>query len=144
MRGTVVILIFVVGFIYVATQVGSMYIAKSNMEDFLAKEVYSVDDNVKDQVRRNVAAKAKELGIPIAADKIDVVYEDADTRLVSQRMVGQRINAEFKNKRAVIRFHYFASIVGFQVPQDISIQAVRQTSATLKTGKALQEALDSP
>ena len=143
MKSTIVIVVLLLLAAYAAVQVGSMYLAKSNLEEFVNQALDTVDDSSKDEVKGNIVAKAQKLGIVISAKNIEVVYEDADAQLVAQRLVGQRIAMQFKNKRVVISFHYVATVAGFQVDQPIRASKIRQISVQAPTNKDVQELLDS-
>ena len=143
MKSTIVIVVLLLLAAYAAVQVGSMYLAKSNLEEFVNQALDTVDDSSKDEVKGNIVAKAQKLGIAISAKNIEVVYEDADAQLVAQRLVGQRIAMQFKNKRVVISFHYVATVAGFQVDQPIRASKIRQISVQAPTNKDVQELLDS-
>ena len=103
MKSTIVVVVFLLVAVYAAAQVGSLYLAKSNLQEFADQTLFSVDDSAQEEVKQNLIAKAQKLGITLTASNIDVVYEDADTRLVSQRIVGKKVPIEFKNKRIIIR-----------------------------------------
>ena len=143
MKSTIVIVVLLLLAAYAAVQVGSMYLAKSNLEEFVNQALDTVDDSSKDEVKGNIVAKAQKLGIAILAKNIEVIYEDADTQLVAQRLVGQRIAVQFKNKRVVISFRYVATVAGFQVDQQIHASRIRQISVQAPTNKDVQELLDS-
>ena len=143
MKSTIVIVVLLLLAAYAAVQVGSMYLAKSDLEEFVNQALDTVDDSSKDEVKGNIVAKAQKLGIAISAKNIEVVYEDADAQLVAQRLVGQRIAAQYKNKRVVISFRYVAPAAGFQVNQQIRASKIRQISVQAPINKDVQELLDS-
>ena len=144
MKSTIVVVVLVVLAASAAVQVGSLYLAKGNLQEVVDQALYSVDDSSKDEVKGNIAAKALKLGIALSASQITIVYEDADARLIAQKLVGKKVPVEFKNKRVVIDLRYVASVVGFQVPQQIHASKIRQISAQAPPDKAVQELLDSP
>ena len=144
MRSTIVVVVLLLVVVYVAAQVGSMYLAKSNLQEFAEQTLFSVDDSAQDEVKHNLIAKAQRLGISVSASNIDVVYEDADTRLVSQRIVGKKVPIEFKNKRIIISCRYVATVAGFQINQQIHASTIKQVVVQATTDKAVQELLDSP
>ncbi len=144
MKSTIVVVVFLLVTVYAATQIGSMYLAKSNLQEFVEQTLFSVDDSAQEEVKHNIVAKAEKLGIPVSASDINVVYEDADTRLVSQRIVGKKIPIEFKNKRIIITCRYVATVAGFSVNQQIHASTIKQLVVRATTDKAAQELLDSP
>ena len=144
MKSTIVVVVLVVLAASAAVQVGSLYLAKGNLQEVVDQALYSVDDSSKDEVKGNIAAKALKLGIALSASQITIVYEDADARLIAQKLVGKKVPVEFKNKRVVIDLRYVASVVGFQVPQQTHASKIRQISAQAPPDKAVQELLDSP
>ena len=144
MKSTIVVVVFLLVAVYAAAQVGSLYLAKSNLQEFADQTLFSVDDSAQEEVKQNLIAKAQKLGITLTASNIDVVYEDADTRLVSQRIVGKKVPIEFKNKRIIIRCRYVATVAGFPVNQQIDASTIKQVVIQATTSKAVQELLDSP
>ena len=103
MKSTIVIVVLLLLAAYAAVQVGSMYLAKSDLEEFVNQALDTVDDSSKDEVKGNIVAKAQKLGIAISAKNIEVVYEDADAQLVAQRLVGQRPFARIAEPRSWLR-----------------------------------------
>ena len=144
MKSTIVVVVFLLVAVYAVAQIGSMYLAKSNLQEFVEQTLFSVDDSAQEEVKRNIVAKAQKLGITMSASDINVVYEDADTRLVSQRIVGKKIPIEFKNKRIIITCRYVATVAGFSVNQQIHASTIKQLVVRATTDKAAQELLDSP
>ena len=144
MRGTIFVVVFLLVAVYAAAQIGSAYLAKSNLQEFVEQTLFSVDDSAQDEVKHNILAKAQKLGITISASNIDVVYEDADTRLVSQRIVGKKVPLEFKNKRIIITCRYVATVAGFPLQQQVHASTIKQVVIQAAPDKAVQELLDSP
>ena len=61
MKSTIVVVVLVVLAASAAVQVGSLYLAKGNLQEVVDQALYSVDDSSKDEVKGNIAAKAPAL-----------------------------------------------------------------------------------
>lgn len=130
--------------IYLVAQFAMMFKAKSDIENRVEYRLDFVDGTSVASVKRDLVADAAKIGVELKTDNINIVYQDTEDRTYSQKVVGDRIGAEFSNKHVGINVEYDARILGFAVHQRITASKIKQIAApSLQRNRAAQEVLDS-
>jgi hypothetical protein len=128
MRGVIIlILVVVVGLAFV--QWVNAFKARSDLAARVERQLDLVDSNAIDSVKQTLVQQARQIGIALSPDNIQITYEDTEQRTLAQKIVGKKIGAQFVNKRATISVHYIARILGLPVSEDVSNSHVRQVEA---------------
>ena len=125
-------------------QISKMYKAKSDLAGRVGHYLDMVDEKSIESVKNDLVTDAKKFEIELSPADINIVYEDTDQRTVAQHMVGNRLGAQFVNKRVVITARYRAKILGLPVSQEVMDSHIRSVAApVMPPSKATQELLDS-
>ena len=128
MRGLIIlILVVVIGFGFV--QSVKVFKAKTDMAARVEHQLDMVDSNSINSVKQTLVQEARDLGVTLIPDNIYITYEDTERRTLAQKIVGNKLGAQFVNKRAAISVHYTARILGFPIAEDISNAHIRQVEA---------------
>lgn len=144
MRAMIVVVVIAALVIAVTVQVSKMYKAKGDLETRVEHYLDMVDEKSIESVKNELVGEAKKFEIDLVPGNINIQYEDTDQRTVAQHMVGNRLGAQFNNKRITIVVQYRARILGWPVGQEITAARIRQVAApTTPPSKAVQELLDS-
>jgi len=144
MKTTIVIVALMFLAIYGVVQVSTMYRAHGDLETSVQHTLDAVDENAKDSVKPGIVEAAHKLGIEVLPGDIDVVCENTDVQPFQQRVVSKPLHAKANNLRVTISLHYVARVIGWPVPQQITVFTVRHAPMVIQPSKATQELLDSP
>lgn len=123
----IVIVLVVLGYGFV--QGLNVYKAKSDFAGRVGRELDFVDGNSMDSAKQDLVQEAQKFGIQLVPDDIHITYEDSSQRTVAQQLVGNKLGAQFTNKRITINVHYTARILGIPVGEDITGSTIKQVEA---------------
>ncbi|MEI6083479.1 MAG: hypothetical protein WCS70_04180 [Verrucomicrobiota bacterium] len=144
MKAILIILVIVAVF-YVGAQALTVYKVKDDLAKQTQHYLDFVDEKSMADVKRDLAAEAKKLGITLSPDNIYITYEDTDIQSMAQRIVGRKLGAQYSNKRVVITVRYTAHIALLPLAQEVSEFKIVQVAApVIPANKQAQELLDTP
>ena len=123
----IVIVLVVLGYGFV--QGLNVYKAKSDFAGRVERELNFVDAGSMDLAKQDLVQEAQKFGIQLVPDNIHITYEDSAQRTVAQQLVGNKLGAQYTNKRVTIGVHYTARILGIPWGQDITSSKIRQVEA---------------
>jgi hypothetical protein len=145
MRNAIVIVVVVLLGAYGLVEFFTMHKRRAELQERVTKYLAFVDEHSLDSVRQDLIKDAATLGIRLRPDHIHITYEDTDIRSAAQKLVGQRLGAQYTNKRVVITIEYQTSVAGLPWSQTVSDYAIRQIAApVLPPRRDMQELLDTP
>jgi hypothetical protein len=124
----VLILLVVLGYGFV--QGLNVFKAKSDFAARVEHQLDFVSDSSTDSVKQDLVKEAQKFGIELAPTDIHISYEDTEVRSVAQQIVGNRLGAQFTNKRVTINVRYDAHILGIPFSQEITQSKIKQVGAT--------------
>jgi hypothetical protein len=129
MRATLIVILVVLLVAVLATQIGAMVKAKDALTQRVEYHLDSVREDNAAAVKADIARDAANIGIVLVPDNILIACEDTQQRTLPQKIVGDKIGAQFVNKRVSIIVRYEASVLGIPVARQIAKSKIRQVQA---------------
>ena len=141
----ITIVLVLVALVIAGTVQGSkLFKANSDLQRRAEHYLDFVDETSMESVKTDLAADAKKLDIDLPTGNIDIVYKDTDVLSYAQKVVGRKLDTQYKNKQIGITAEYAARILGLPLHQRVTATKIRQVAApTLPPSRAVQELLDS-
>ena len=144
MKNFIIVIIVLVLVGYLVVQVGGIYVSRQSLTKSANDRLDFVDDSSIESVKLDLIKDAEKLGVILVAGNVRILCEDTDQRTYAQQLVGDRIGAQFVNKRVVISIHYTEPVLGIPIASDITASKIKQIKAIAPAPqRAAQEIMNS-
>ncbi len=98
-----------------------------------------VDESSIDQVKQDLIHDARQWGIDLTPEEIQITYRDTERLVASQKLVGRL--AEFQNKEISIDIRYESRVLGLGVAQEVSRSKIRPVATRQRVRPEYEELL---
>ena len=115
MRNLVIIVLVLAAVGWLAEDVTKMFRANTDFEASVQHYLDAVDAQSFDTVKRNLVDEAAKLGLKVEKKDITIGFADTQDGSFAQNLVVGVLGARFVNKRASIKCHYTASVLGLSI-----------------------------
>lgn len=112
---------------------------KSALGERLTDYLDVVDESSIDQVKQDLIHDARQWGIDLTPEEIQITYRDTERLVASQKLVGRL--AEFQNKEISIDIRYELRVLGLGVAQEVSRSKIRPVATRQRVRPEYEELL---